>query len=122
MSKAGAGVYVYGVMSSSQGEPVGVRGVAGADVRAVGQDGLLALTSSLAEPTLTPADVRAHWRVLERAFSHATVLPIRFGTVLESDAEVRDRLLQSNGARLSQLLRDMAGLVQLNVRGRYEEE
>jgi hypothetical protein len=125
MSKAGVGVcgvYVYGVVPGSQDASTAVRGVAGAHVRAVCEDGLVALVSPLGEPALTAADVRAHWRVLEDAFARGTVLPFRFGTVFASDADVRERLLDANRERLSQLLREMDGLVQCNVRGVYDEE
>jgi hypothetical protein len=122
MSDSEVGVYVYGVAANAPEEPISVRGVGGARVQVIGDGGLVALTSSLAEPTLTAADVRAHWRVLEDAFAQGTVLPIRFATVLQSEADVRERLLDGNRERLSQLLRDMDGLVQLNVKGRYDEE
>jgi hypothetical protein len=67
-------------------------------------------------------DVRAHWRVREHAFAHATVLPARFGTVMESEQEVRDRLLEPNREHLVELLATMDGLIQLNVKGRYDED
>jgi hypothetical protein len=41
---------------------------------------------------------------------------------MESEDEVRGRLLEPNEARLTELLEAMDGLVQLNVRGRYDEE
>jgi hypothetical protein len=67
-------------------------------------------------------EIRAHWSVLEEASSSATVLPVRFGTVMESDAAVRDRLLQPNGERLTTALEQLTGRVQLSVKGNYDEQ
>jgi Gas vesicle synthesis protein GvpL/GvpF len=60
--------------------------------------------------------------VLEDASRDATVLPVRFGTVMEGDAAVRDRLLEPNAEQLTELLGELAGRVQLNVKGDYDEK
>jgi hypothetical protein len=114
-------VFVYGVTASSA-EPIPpMKGVDSAPVKALRHAGLLALVSLVHRTELRAADVRAHWRVLERAFEHATVLPVRFGTVMQNEGEVRGRLLEPNEDRLSELLQAMNGLIQLNLRGRYDE-
>lgn len=114
--------YVYGVAATPpRGAALG-DGVGGSAVEVIEHGGLAALTSPLRQESLTAKDVRAHWSVLERAFAEGTVLPVRFGTVLESEAAVRERLLDANAERLSGLLHDLEGLVQLNVKGRYDEE
>jgi hypothetical protein len=119
---AGA-VYVYGVLRASDLGPVAVAGVQGSEVRGVAHGGLAALTSRLKGGALAAAqEVRAHWRVLEEASKNATILPIRFGTVLESDDAVRARLLEPNGYNLSALLKEVDGCVQLTIKGDYEEE
>jgi hypothetical protein len=115
-------VYVYGVTASSAVPMPPIDGVDTAPVRALDHAGLAALVSSIQKTEFRAADVRAHWRVLERAFEHATVLPVRFGTLMESEDEVRDRLLEPNEDRLAELLKAMDGLIQLNVKGRYDEE
>ena len=115
-------VYVYGVSSTPRGQRVVAEGIEGSGIHPVEHAGLVALTSRLERRSLTPKDLRAHWRVLERAFAEGTVLPLRFGTVLESEDAVRERLLAANAERLSTLLSELAGLVQLNVKGRYQEE
>jgi hypothetical protein len=50
------------------------------------------------------------------------VLPVRFGTVLASDDDVRARLLEPNADNLAGLLDEVAGCVQLTVKGDYDEE
>lgn len=122
MAELADAVYVYGVTPKAQYSPVATHGVEDAEIETVEHDGLLALASRLQGGKLAARDVRAHWRVLEQAFESATVLPVRFGTVMESEEDVRVRLLEANAEQLSGLLEQMAGLVQLNLKGRYDEE
>jgi hypothetical protein len=118
-----ASVYVYGVLPASDQARVEVGGVEGAQVRTIEHGGLAALVSSVEADSLAAArELRAHWRVLEEASKATTVLPARFGTVMESDDAVRERLLEPNSAGLTQLLDELAGRVQLNVKGDYDEE
>jgi hypothetical protein len=121
--QADARVYVYGVLPGADAPNVSAGGVEQAQVRTVEHAGLAALVSTLEGDELAAArEVRAHWRVLEDASKSATVLPVRFGTVLEGDRAVRERLLEPNAERLTEMLDALAGRVQLNVRGDYEEE
>jgi hypothetical protein len=123
MSEGQAAVYVYGVLRSSERDSISVTGVEGSDVRIVEHGGLAALLSDLRGSALEAAhEVRAHWRVLEEASKHATVLPVRFGTVMESEGSVRERLLEPNRERLAGLLEELKGRVQLSVKGEYREE
>jgi hypothetical protein len=116
-------VYVYGVLAEGETSRLSIQGVEQAQVRTVQHAGLAALVSTLEHDALAAArEVRAHWRVLEEASRDATVLPVRFGTVLEGDRAVRERLLEPNAERLTELLDQLAGRVQLNVRGEYDEE
>jgi hypothetical protein len=119
---AGA-VYVYGVLPAEEQRQVSEKGVEGAEVRTVEHAGVAALVSPVRGSALVAArEVRAHWTVLGEAVKRATILPVRFGTVLESDDAVRERLLGANAERLSALLRDVAGCVQLTVKGEYVED
>ena len=120
MTQAGEAVYVYGVVAGTS-KPA-AEGVDSAPVRTLRHAEIAALVSTVSRTELRAADVRAHWRVLEHAFEHATVLPMRFGTIMESDGEVRERLLEPNADRLAELIAAMDGLIQLNVKGRYDEK
>ena len=116
-------VYVYGIFSDAERGQVSVAGVEDAEVRTVKHDGLAALVSDLEADALTAAkEVRAHWRVLEEASADATVLPVRFGTVMEGDDAVREQLLAPNAERLTALLGELSGKVQLSVKADYEQE
>jgi Gas vesicle synthesis protein GvpL/GvpF len=81
------------------------------------------LVSDLDAAQLAAAnEIRAHWGVLEAVGEWATVLPVRFGTVMEDDEAVRERLLRPHEDRLANLLDELAGRVQLSVKGTYVEK
>ena len=67
-------------------------------------------------------EVRAHWRVLEAPRQQATVLPVRFGTVMEDERRCASSCWQPNAERLEALLDELAGRVQLSVKGDYDEQ
>jgi hypothetical protein len=116
-------VYVYGVLRAGDASAVSAAGVKGFPVRALCHASIAALVSDLDRGTLTAArEVRAHWSVLQEASAETTVVPVRFGTVLESDDAVRQQLLKPNADRLSDLLEKLQGRVQLSVKGEYDEE
>jgi hypothetical protein len=109
-------------MPAGSGSPP-TSGVQGVEVRSVEHEGLLALVSELKEGVLAAArEVRAHWSVLDEASKTATVLPTRFGTVMESEEAVRTQMLEPNAEHLRELLAAMEGRVQLNLKGDYDEE
>jgi Gas vesicle synthesis protein GvpL/GvpF len=116
-------LYVYGVMPRAERGALSVAGVDGAEVGTVEVDGLAALTSRVHGDSLGAArELRAHWRVLQQACEGATVLPVRFGTVMENERAVRERLLQANAPHLDELLKRLQGCVQMTVKGTYREE
>jgi Gas vesicle synthesis protein GvpL/GvpF len=120
-----AAVYVYCIASAAERIEVGAQAVGGpsASVRRVVHGDLAALVSDVEPGPLTAArDLRAHWRVLEEAASNATVLPVRFGTVVESDDAVVDQFLAPRHDRLVAQLADLHGKVQLSVKCFYDEE
>jgi hypothetical protein len=123
MPSAPSPVYVYGVLAAAEAQLATPTGVDGCPVRTVECEGLAALVSDLRGDTLSAArEVRAHWRVLEEASAQATVLPVRFGSVMEGDGAVREQLLTPNSDRLGALLTELAGKVQLSVKGHYDEQ
>jgi hypothetical protein len=120
---SGGNVYVYGVLAASDRPLLSAPGVKGAGVRTIRQADVAALVSDLDDHALAAArEMRAHWEVLEEAARTATVLPVRFGTTMESDSAVRERLLEPNAERLAGLLGELAGSVQLSVKGDYDDE
>jgi hypothetical protein len=118
-------VYVYGVVPASERPPAGLAGVGreGNPVRHVASPKVAAIVSDVSRAPLGRGqDIRAHWRVLDDAVERSAVLPLRFGTVMESDTAVRDDFLTPNEDRLTAQLAGLEGKVQLSVRGSYREE
>jgi hypothetical protein len=118
-------VYVYGVAPAEERTDVDAPGVgtAHAGVRRIVHRDVAALVSDIeAGPLAAARELRAHWRVLEEATSRATVLPVRFGTVVESDEAVVEQFLAPRHDHLAGQLAVLAGKVQLTVKASYEEE
>src|SRR5215212_3947232 len=92
--RVSAGVYVYGVTTvpgrtataglRGVGEPpAGVRAVEGGDLAALVSDVAAGWTAARRE------DVQAHDEVLSRTIESETIVPMRFGVVMDSDDHVR---------------------------------
>jgi hypothetical protein len=117
--------YVYGVR-----KPTGMRtgsagGIGEAAIDEVTFNGLAALVSELpdhGELHFGREELAAHARVLEQALEAGTVLPMRFGIVMESRDEVTKRVLKRHHDELAQQLEAFDGKVELRVRAIYREE
>jgi hypothetical protein len=70
----------------------------------------------------TRADVEAHDRVLAGLVDHETVVPMRFGIVMASDDQVRERLLERHAEELASLLEQLEGRVQMALKAYYVDE
>jgi hypothetical protein len=119
-------LYVYGIIpAANAGEWPSVAGVGGpvASVWALEVGELAALVSAL-PPDRTPGrreDLNAHREVLSLAVERGTVIPLRFGMVMEGEDVVRERLLGRHRPKLIELLRTLDGHVQMAVRALYAE-
>jgi hypothetical protein len=93
-------------------------------LRVIAGDGIGALVSEIPEQQaqLRREEVVAHSRVLSEALAQGTVLPMRFGIVLEGDEEVRQRLLTEHGEQLRSELARLGGKVEYSLRVMYLEE
>jgi hypothetical protein len=111
-------VHVYGIVRAGDASPV-----EDADVRRVVHGDVAALVSDIDRDDLLASRVlRTHWRVLEEAAANATVLPVRFGTVMADDRAVVDQYLQPLHDELAAGLAEMDGKVQLTLKGTYRED
>lgn len=115
--------YVYGVMAATAAPP-SEPGIDGAPLQVVQDDGLAALVSDIAGDGLRMGRdaMLTHARVLEQALQSATVLPMRFGVVMEDEAAVRTALLEPHRSQLHAQLESLDGKVELKLRVTYEEE
>lgn len=109
-------VYVYGIARP--------RGPRETEVRAVDGAGLQALVADVPGrwQTAGRADLEAHDRVLAELIDRETVVPMRFGVVMGSDEEVRERLLEPHAGELTSLLDTLEGHVQMSVKAYYLDD
>lgn len=120
------GLYVYGIIPAAEaGRWPGAAGVGGplTKVGTVEAGRLAALVSAL-PPGHTPGqrqDLDAHRRVLGLAIENGTVIPLRFGMVMDGEDVVRRRLLDRHRPELTHLLRTLDGRVQMTVRPLYAD-
>jgi Gas vesicle synthesis protein GvpL/GvpF len=115
--------YVYGIVEDAVDPPAG-EGIAGAPLRVVLSEGAAALVSELPpgeELEFGRDALLVHAAVLERALDEGTVLPMRFGMVLNGSEAVRDELLEPHAEELRGQLVDMAGKVEIRIRAIYDE-
>jgi hypothetical protein len=115
--------YIYGVVDSSAEVPVHA-GIGGAALGLVSNDGLAALVSDApaSELTMGRDAMTAHARVLEAAHALGTVLPMRFGVVMDGEEEVTRSLLEAHHDELLRQLQEFAGKAELKLRATYEED
>jgi hypothetical protein len=120
-------VYVYGIIPAAdagQWPQTPGLGDPSSMVRTVTEGAMAALVSDL-PPDHTPGrleDLEAHRRVLSQAVERGTAIPMRFGTVMDGDDIVRERLLARHANELSDVLRTLDGHVQMNVKAFYAED
>jgi Gas vesicle synthesis protein GvpL/GvpF len=118
-------VYVYGIARAADPIDVAAPGVGSSPnpVRHIVHGELVALVSDVdSGPLVAARGLRAHWRVLEEAARRATVLPVRFGTVMENDDAVAGQFLAPRHDHLVAQLDRLSGKVQLSVKAFYEED
>ncbi len=118
----GASAYAYGVLRSDVPVEPSTPGVFEAPIHAIERDGLAVVVSSVDGPV--PArrqDLLAHFAVLESLVLRGTVLPLRFGTVFDSEDEAVLELLVRRRAVLEALLEELDGLVEVAVRATYDQ-
>jgi hypothetical protein len=115
--------YVYGVVPAGCELPDGLTGLADARVELVERDRLAALVSDVTtdRPLGTREDLLAHERVVDTVAASATVLPMRFGGVLDRSA-VAEELLGEHETELAAALDELDGRVQYTVKARYERD
>lgn len=110
---------VYCICEKENGRRTGepVEGVAGYLVHEVEARGLAAAVSSV-EVSGVSADIAAmtsYHAVIDHFHSRRTVIPLRFGTLLDNELEV-ERLLQNHEKRYKRLLEELQGRIEMGIR------
>jgi hypothetical protein len=115
-------LHVYGVVSATTPLPGAFSGRREAPVRLVVHGDLAAVVSEVdADARIRRDDLLAHAHVLESLVEGATVLPMRFGVIVENDEEARN-ILEAGESGLTALLHSFDGLVQLTVKAHHDED
>ena len=116
------GWYVYGIVRAGTEQPDLV-GVDDQPVRVLEHGAVAAVVAAvgLDQARAARADVVAHSTVLDAFAGRGPVIPVRFGSVLESSDAVVAELLAPDHDRFVALLDDLAGRAQFNLRARYDE-
>jgi hypothetical protein len=114
--------YVYGVLEATA-KPPAAAGIAGASLELVADGEVAALVSRLPSEQLRLGreELKTHSSVLEQALEQGTVLPMRFGVVMEGEQAVRRELLAAHRQQLAEQLERLAGMVELKLRAIYDE-
>lgn len=110
-------VYVYAICRAPAVAPA-TAGLRAVPLRIVRAAGLLALVSDIelgAGPLGCEEDLWQHERVVEALMTDHDVLPVRFGTLVVSDGEVR-ALLRRRAEQFTAALARVAGAVEVGVR------
>jgi hypothetical protein len=116
-------LYVYGIVEPDAPAPRG-KGIGGARLALVVGDALAALVSEIRDGELRfgREEMLVHSRVLERALSRGTVLPMRFGIVMSGPEEIHSRLFDEYGPELREQLSELEGKVEIRIRATYDEQ
>lgn len=117
----GGGLYLYGIIQEKQEQRWKLTGIGGAPaIYTICHDGLSALVSDgpahICETTAE--NLLTHNKVLEQVMKAYSVLPLRLGTVVRSEAEVR-AFLQNAYRPLRDALRQIEGKVEIDVEAEW---
>ena len=125
-SKAGTGVYVYGVVPGDVEVQEHAKGVGEppADVDVVREGDIAALVSIVAldQALGRPQDLQAHAQLLDGTAKVAPVLPLRFGAVMTDADSVAEELLRGHHDEFAQALETLEGCAEFIIKGRYDEQ
>jgi hypothetical protein len=121
--RTGSAVYVYGVAPAPAPRAGAAGGVGDppAPVRGIEAGALAALASDVPAgwTAARREDVEAHERVLSGVIETGTVIPMRFGVVMDSDEHVRHELLERHQDEIGELIRRVDGRVQMSLKAFY---
>lgn len=119
-------LYLYGLMRADDlgTSDALAAGEQAPPVELIVHDGVAALVSPVeGEPVrLRRAAVTAHTEVLQRAFEHGPVLPLRFGTVVPDAEALRDEFLAPRGEAMKFQLDQLVAKGEFRLKVSYWEE
>jgi hypothetical protein len=99
------------------GSAEGLLGVDGRSVSEIRKNNLVAAVSCTALPENSPdiTTITRYHKVIDYLHRHCTIIPLRLGTVFDSEIEV-EHLLETRGGRYTKLLEELHGQVEMGIR------
>jgi hypothetical protein len=118
------GILVYGVVDAEAPMPKDLVGLDKAPVTTVRHGQVAAVVGEIAldRPPGRRADLVAYSDVLDTLAREGTVAPVQFGSVLADERAVLDDLLAPYEGEFAQLLSELTGRKQFNLRASYVED
>jgi hypothetical protein len=117
-------LYVYAVTRAGEQAPEGLACVANPDgvLETLRIGPLSVIVSAIFEPEVMAArrHMMAHTRVLEAAMAHMTLLPMRFGIIVDGPANIA-AAIEPKTADLLALLAELDGRIEAGVRASWNE-
>ncbi|WP_084696109.1 GvpL/GvpF family gas vesicle protein [Salisaeta longa] len=110
-------LYLYAIAQATPELPDGRTGIQGAALRLVNGGGLSVVCSPISAGTPRPRrrNLKVHHAVIKRLHATTTVLPMAFGVIAASAAEVRD-FLTAHATPFLERLDALEGRVEIGVR------
>ncbi|RZT86882.1 gas vesicle protein GvpL/GvpF [Pseudonocardia sediminis] len=125
-TKTRTATYVYAVVAADVDIPEGLEpvGEEPGELEVLDHRRLAAVVSDVPvdKPLGRRRDLMAHERVVNAIAEEMTVLPMRFGGVVENDQAVIDELLEENHDYFVWALEQLEGCVQFVLHGRYDQD
>ena len=112
------GKYLYCIIKEKKPKEFNVLGIEEGRVYSISQ-GLLSVVVSdagIKEYPISRENTLTHQKVIEEVMKEYDVLPISFGTVAESEKNIREKILKLKTRELSDTLEKIKGKVELNLK------
>ncbi|MFW6114259.1 MAG: GvpL/GvpF family gas vesicle protein [bacterium] len=110
------GFYLYGITLADNAPPVDVEGVENTPVDQIVQGAVSAIVTRVTSEKIRPrrSNLTAHHQVLRDLTERATILPVAFGTIADSESRLRE-VIENNQDLLVQQLQWLEGKVELGL-------
>lgn len=112
------GKYLYCIIKEKKPKEFNVLGIEGGRVYSISQ-GLLSVVVSdagIKEYPISRENTLTHQKVIEEVMKEYDVLPISFGTVAESEKNIKEKILKLKAKELLNALEKIKGKVELNLK------
>ncbi len=123
MRMTGNCTYLYGIINESKSKTFVFNGAEGSEIYTINHDRAAAVVSNTGLRDVDPArkHILAHAMVQDRLFSRYTLLPMGFGLIASSEAEVLS-LLRHNYASILGELERLEGKVEIAIKVFWEQQ